>query len=414
MKSNTNLVYRRSSCRLCDEKNLELVLQLTPTPPVDAFIKAERLSIKQNCFPLDLYLCHACGHVQLLDVVSPDILFGDYIYETSSSPGLIEHFRRYADDLLQYANISEKSLIIDIGSNDGTLLRPFKEKGFKTLGVDPAQSIADKATKSGITTIPDFFSNKLAQKIEKDYGSASIITANNVFAHVDNLGDIVDGVHTLLSKDGLFVCEVSYLLDTVDNMVFDFIYHEHLDYHSVIPLKKFLMAHGLELIHVHRVPTKGGSLRCFSQPIGGSRKRSASVDEFVRLEENRGIHKIGFLKSFNNKINNAKDELLSFLNRLEDKKFFGYGASATTTILTYHFQLGNKLSHILDDNPFRQNRFSPGYHIPVVSPKIIYEERPEYVLILAWRFSDMIISQHKTYMDNNGHFIVPLPNLKII
>jgi len=410
------LVFRRDTCRLCSGRNLELVLQLAPTPPVDAYVSAELLNKVQKTYPLDVFLCHSCGHVQLLDVVSPKILFGSYIYETASSPGLVEHFHRYANDVLDFVKPAADALVIDIGSNDGTLLRFFKERRFRVLGVDPAREIAGKATQFGIETLPCFFTDNLAGKIRTDYGPAAVITANNVFAHADDLAGMTDGISKLLAPDGVFVFEVHYLLDMVKGMIFDFIYHEHLCYHSVKPLKTFLRCHNLELIDVQRTPVKGGSLRCIAQPLGGPRVVSSSVAELIGLEERIGLDRPEMFKSFAAQIDRVKTELVSLLSGLkkQEKSVAGYGASATSTVLIYHFDLGDVLNFIVDDNPQRQNLFSPGYHIPVLSPRAIDERKPDYMLILVWRFSKMIIEQHRAYLDRGGHFILPLPDIKVI
>ena len=216
-------VYRRSTCRLCGAGDLELVLHLTPTAPADAYVSGHCLDQVQQTYPLDLFLCHACGHAQLLDVVDPEVLFGTYIYVTTSSPGLVEHFRQYADEVLARTGSVKGALVIDIGSNDGTLLRFFEARGLRVLGVDAAREIAQKATKSGIETIPSFFTSQLARQIKAARGAAAIVTANNVFAHADGLTDIADGIRALLAPDGIFVFEVSYLVDLIQGMVFDYI-----------------------------------------------------------------------------------------------------------------------------------------------------------------------------------------------
>ena len=411
------LVYRRKTCRLCESPNVELVLELTACPPVDAFVPASLLDEPQQSFPLDLFLCHSCGHLQLLDVVSPKLLFGSYIYTTSSSPGLVQYFQNYAKEVLDYADLPLGSTVLDIGSNDGTLLRFFKERGMKVLGIDPATEIAATATATGIETIPTFFTSEVGTTVHNERSAFSLVTANNVFAHSDQLGDMADGVRILLAEDGLFVFEVSYMLDMIENMVFDFIYHEHLSHHSVKPLQTFLRLHGLELLHVQRTTSKGGSLRCFAQPLNGPRKVAPSVENLLKLEEDFGLYQLETYKVYSDNIDQAKNELTQALVQLqsEGKKIVGYGASATATVLIYHFNLGTVISSIIDDNPLRQNRFSPGHHLPVLSSEILYgKEAPDAVIILAWRFADMIAEKHCNYLAKGGQFIIPLPCLKII
>lgn len=409
-------VYRRNNCRLCGGHDLELVFCLAPTPPADDYVPAERLNEVQEVYPLDLFFCRKCGHAQLLDVVPPEALFGNYIYLTASSPGLVEHFRRYADQVLTRVGPPRGSLVVDVGSNDGMLLKFFQEGGMCVLGVDPAREIARKATDSGIETLPTFFTLELAHRIKGERGPAAIITANNVFAHADDLADVTEGIRDLLAPSGVFVFEVSYLVDLIQGMVFDYIYHEHLCYHSVKPLDEFFRRHGMELVDVERIANKGGSLRGTAQLAGGPRQVSPSVAQLITLEEELGLHHSESFKLFATKIDSVKAELGSLLSdlRAEGKTVAGYGASATVTTLIYQFDLGEVLSFIVDDNPSRQGLFSPGLHIPVVGPQALYERKPDYVIILAWRFSKPILKKHQAFLAQGGHFIVPLPKVEVV
>ena len=409
-------LYRRKTCRLCDGRNLKLVLPLAQTPLADAFIPSERLNEVQNLYPLDVYLCLDCGHVQLLDVINPEILFCNYIYESSSSPGLNDHFQKYAIDLLDTISPPENSLIVDVGSNDGMLLKFFQEHGMRVLGVDPARDVARKATDSGIETLGTFFTSALAMNIKGTYGTAAIVTANNVYAHADDLRDLTIGVRHLLAPDGVFVFEVSYLVDLLQNMVFDFIYHEHLCYHSVKPFESFFNKLGMELINAVRVPTKGGSLRGIAQLPGGPRKKSSSLAELKELETSLKLDQPETYEIFAAKINGLKEELGEILSNLkrEGKTIAGYGASATVTTLIYHFALIEFLDFIVDDNTERQHLFSPGHHIPVLPPQALYDSKPDYVIILAWRFARQIVRKHQSFLKRDGHFIIPVPEITII
>ncbi len=408
--------FRRTDCRLCNYPQLDLALQLTPTPPVDAFIPKELLSNPQEVFPLDLFVCCDCGHVQLLDVVDPKILFGNYIYDTASSPGLVDHFKQYADTVEAFVKLPKKGLVIEIGSNDGTLLNFFKQKGLKVLGIDPAKEIASIATAKGLPTLPEFFTSEVAERVRKSHGTASLVCANNVFAHSDQLADMAEGIRCLLSPDGVFVFEVSYMLDMIENMVFDFIYHEHLCHHAVKPLKRFLALHGMEPIHVERIATKGGSIRVYAQLVGAPRIIMSSVQELIDLEEKYGMYNRESYRKYEKKIEQVRRKNRDLIHELssQGKTIAAYGASATTTVLTYHFDLGDIVKFIVDDNPLRQGLFSPGYHIPVVSADAIYEQKPDYVLLLAWRFSNLIIQKHRKYLESGGRFIIPLPEPSIL
>lgn len=409
-------VRRRETCRLCEGRNLDLVLPLKPSALADAYVPKELTDEVQETYPLDLFWCRDCGHLQLLDVVDPEILFRNYIYVTSSSPGLIEHFRQYASEVMRRVKPPAGSLAVDIGSNEGILLGFFQKQGLRVLGIDPAEEIAQKATEAGIKTLPAFFTSELAAQVRSEYGPATIITANNVYAHSDALADMTEGIRGLLAPDGVFIFEVSYLVDLMQNMVFDFVYHEHLCYHAVKPLTTFFNRHGLELIDVERVPTKGGSLRGTAQLRGGPRPLSPSVAELIEIESRMGLDRTETYLSFGAKIDDVKRQLSDLLYRLraEGKTIAGYGASATVTTLIYHFELGEMLDFIVDDARERQGLFSPGHHIPVLSPEALYERRPDYVLILAWRFAEPIVRNHRAYLEHGGHFIVPLPAIKVL
>lgn len=413
MKKNN---FVRYTCRLCHSRKLILALSLTPTPLADEYKTHENIDKAQLIYPVELYLCRKCGHVQLGEVIPAEIIYREYIYETVSSLGLVKHFGEYSSDVISQINPPKGSLIIDIGSNDGTLLRAFKNHGMNVLGIDPARGIAAAATKSGIETLPEFFTHKLVRKIKSKYGQAKIITANNLFANIDNLDEFTLGVKELLTPNGVFIFESFYMLDLMKNMVFDFIYHEHLSYFAVKPLQAYFKRQGMELINVQHVPTKGGSLRYTVQLINGPRKVSSSVTKQISLETEFGIHKVTAFRFFAKRIARVKKELHHLLLKLKKKgkTIAGYGASATTTTLLYHFALADKIDFIIDDYPRKQNTFSPGCHIPVLPPSAINKRRPDYILILAWRYFQQIVKKNQEFLKSGGQFIIPLPTLKII
>lgn len=410
-------VIRRSTCRLCDSHDLDLVLALEPTPPANAFVPEELVGIPQETFPLDVFFCRSCGHVQLLDVVNPRVLFENYVYVSGTSPVFVKHFEEYAADIHQRYGSDKNELVVDIGSNDGTLLSFFKKSGYRVLGIDPAQDISRAATENGIETLCDFFSSRLSKMISESHGKARIITANNVFAHADDLKDITLGIRDLLAPNGVFVFEVSYLVDVFEKTLFDTIYHEHVAYHSVKPLKAFFELCGMELIRVERIDSHGGSLRGIAQRAGDTNTVDASVDELIALEASMGLDKPQTLKAFGQKIDAVKSELTDILSRLktEGKSIAGFGAPAKATTLMYHFGIGsNVIDFIVDDSPLKQNLYAPGLHIPVVSSSAIYDQKPDAVVILAWNFAGPIIKNHQKYLASGGQFIVPLPEIEVI
>src|ERR1700687_4324020 len=407
---------RRRSCRLCDSTLLEKVLSLEPSPPANSFVTRDRLDVVQEKFPLEVAMCGDCSHVQLMDVVDPRLLFEEYVYVSGTSPLFVDHFKRYAADVMERLDIKRGDLVVDIGSNDGTLLRFFQAAGCRVLGIDPAKAIAKAASESGIETLAEFFTPAMARDICTSRGPARVITANNVFAHVDDLRGVVDGVRALLSPDGVFVFEVSYLVDVYEKTLFDTIYHEHLSYHSVRPLVKFFAANEMELIDVVRVPSHGGSIRGFAQPAGAARGVQPSVPEMLDLESRLKLDLPATFKSFAANIDNLKEELRRLLTRLkaEGAGIAGFGAPAKATTLLPQFQLGNDvLDFIVDDSPLKQGLFTPGQHIPVLSPAVLEERHPDYLLLLAWNFAQPIMASHSNYTSTGGHFIVPLPQLAV-
>lgn len=408
---------RRSDCRLCASHNLTEALSLAPTPPANAFVPFDLLDIEQPTFPLDVFFCNDCHHVQLLDVVDPRVLFENYVYVSGTSPVFVEHFRRYAELLMSRFPSVDAGLAIDIGSNDGTLLRFFKESGHQVLGIDPAQAIAHQATESGIPTIADFLTPTLANKIVSEHGQAHFITANNVFAHVDQLRELTTSVKNILAPRGVFTFEVSYLLDVYDDVLFDTIYHEHLDYHTVGPLQRFFAANGLELFSVERVSSHGGSLRGYVQHMDGPYSYDGRVDSLIDLEVEKALDKAITFKKFGDSINVRKQELNQLLAGIkkDNKRIAAFGAPAKATTLMYHFGIGPDLiDFIVDDSPLKQNLYSPGLHVPVVSSDHLYAECPDYVVILAWNFAEPIVANHGKFVEGGGKFIVPLPEVYVI
>jgi len=411
-----NIYSRRVSCRLCNDSNLSLVLPIKPSPIADAFIEGHKKNEIQPLIPLDLYQCELCGHLQNLDIVNPELLFRNYLFNTGDSAGLVKHFREYAADNVQRFTIEKNSLVVEIGSNDGTLLGFFKEFGPRVLGVDPAIGIAKEANNLGIPTLCEFFSSSLAEEIRTKHGKAKLIVANNVYAHSDNLSDITRGIALLLEDNGVFIFEVSYLLDIIDKFLFDTVYHEHLSYHSFAPLVKFFESLGLHLFDVRRIGTKGGSVRGFVQKIGGPQKEMPVIKDLLNQEEYRELHKPGIFREYERQIMIRKQALHDFIKGAinQGNRVVGYGASTTVTTLMYHFELQDKLEYLIDDNDKKHGLYSPGIHLEVKPSDVLYTDKPDVVIVLAWQYADPIIKKHANYISAGGKFVVPLPELKIV
>ena len=414
MKKDKN---KKLICRLCRSTKLISILKLASTPPANAFVSRGNKNLKQKEYPLELFFCKDCSHVQLTEVVNPKELFENYVYVSGTSPIFVKHFENYAKDVVKTYQPSINNFILDIGSNDGTLLKFFKKMGYKTLGIDPAIDISKKAQKDGIDTINDFFNLKNSRKIKAKYSEASLITANNVFAHSDDLIEITKAVKNLLCPEGLFIFEVSYLLDVYQKTLFDTIYHEHLSYHSVLPLIKFFQSYDMELIDASRINTHGGSIRCVVKNKEDRRSINHSVQDLVDLEKSILLNDPKTFINFSNNIKERKKELNNLINQLkaQNKLIAGFGAPAKATTLMYEFGLKEDvLDFIIDESPLKQGLYSPGLHIPIYPSSYIEKIKPDYLLILAWNFAEYIIKKNQNFIKSGGKFIIPLPNLQII
>ncbi len=409
----------RTDCRLCGSTATQRIVSLGDTPPANAFVPKEAISQPQEVFPLDVHICQQCAHVQLLDIVDPELLFRHYVYVSGTSPVFIDHFRRYAQSMIEHMNLKPGSKVVEIGSNDGTLLRFFKEAGMQVLGIDPALEIAQKATEEGIKTLPEFFDEALAQRlVQEGWDNVDLVVANNVFAHADDLHTITEGINTLLGPDGLYVFEVSYLVDVFQHTLFDTIYHEHLSYHSVKPLTQFFKSHQMELVESQRVDTHGGSLRGIAKKSSGKWPIGDSVQDLIEVEAGLGLHEAPAFEKLFADIQARKKELTALIRdyKAQGKKVVGFGAPAKATTLMYHFGLGpDDLEYIIDDSPLKQGLYSPGHHIPILSSDALYAEetKPDFAVILAWNFAAPIMMKQVAFTEAGGHFIVPLPNVVV-
>jgi SAM-dependent methyltransferase len=404
-------------CRTCNGQNLEKVLSLGRQPLANSFLKADQLSMPEDKYPLDVVFCNDCYLVQLADVVSPEILFKNYLYIPSVSDTLRLHFAGLARQCVESFRLSESSLVIDIGSNDGTLLGAFKEYGLPILGVEPASNIATLARSRGIDTINEFFSKNLALKIRQEKGTAKIICATNVFAHVNDLDDFMQSVKILLDKDGVFVIEVPYLVDLIEKTEFDTIYHEHLSYFSIHPLVEFLRQFDMEIYDVSRISIHGGSIRLLIRHRRQDSSNSPAVERLVRLERKRGLFSFETYLEFANSVQLIRNELTDLLSSLrhQGKRIAGYGAPAKGTVLLNYCDIcKDVIEYVVDKSPYKQGLYVPGVRIPVYPVEKLVENAPDYTLLLAWNFADEIFEQQMQYQQRGGRFIVPIPKPQIV
>lgn len=382
----------RSDCRVCHGTNLSLVLKLSSSPVGDEFLLQPK---HQPLHPIDLYQCADCGLAQLLYVISPEEIYKDYLYMTGSSPGLDAHFMEYARDVIDVCDLRPDDMVVDIGSNDGTLLWHFKQMGMQVTGFEPAQKMAEFSRSRGVPTIADYFGKgKVAFK-------AKVITANNVVANINDLDAFMEGVVELLADDGTFIFESFYLGDVLKNMVFDFIYHEHLSAFSVKPVKHLMRRYGLQLYRTEHLATKGGSIRYYCNRYYAGRMSEVGDDDPRLYEKETYVE-------FARKIETEKQKTLGYLEHIKSKgkTICGFGACISGTTLIQHFELGPYLKFLVDDNPAKIGRFSPGLHLPVYPSAKSAEA--DYVLVLAWRFAEHF-KRNYPY----AKLIVPLPRFHV-
>lgn len=409
-------VTRRLTCRLCDSKNVERVVELDPIPLSENYSYDQAVAANAPRYPVDVFMCGDCGHVQQVDIIDPKTLWDSYTYYSGDAKGMPEHFQNVASKAIKAAAAPAGSLVVDIGSNDGSLLKPFKSAGYRVLGIDPATDAAKRANDAGIPTITSLMTRDLAKRIREEHGPAHIVCAFNVFAHADDLGEMVDCVHTLLAPDGLFFFEAQYLLDVIDGMLIATLFHEHLSHHSVKPLVKFLDRHGLELIAVERAQIQHGSLIGIVQLKGGKRPIEESVTKLVALEDERKLDKPATLHAFGAKVKELRARTAELVAKLKAQgaSVAGYGAARSGPTLIIQMGLSGKIDYIVDDHPQKVGRFASGDGNPVVPTAELLARMPDYAIILAWVHSKKIIETNQDYLNNGGHFVVLCPETRVV
>lgn len=397
-------------CRACLSSRVQSIIPLGQLPLANALIKKKQ--VMEHKWNLEVMLCQACGLAQLKDIVDPKSLFSEYVYFSSNSDTMLASAKACVESLAP----KQDDFVVEIASNDGYLLKNYVEKHIRVLGIDPASNIAKYANEQGVPTLCDFFGKTLAEQVANEHGKANIIHANNVFAHVPDIIGFVQGLKILLASGGQCVIEVPYFLSLVNHLEFDTIYHEHVYYFSVKPLRTLFRAHGLEIFNIEEIPIHGGSLRLFightdehqSQPI---------VNRMVEHEIEQGLYELKTYQVFMGKLNNLKAKLKSTLSQYksEGHKLAAYGASAKGTTLLNFTGIGDDLlDFVVDRSPAKQGLYTPGTGLEILTTDELRKQKIDYALLLAWNFSDEILSQQKDFIAQQGKFIIPLPEVKVV
>ena len=417
MKS-TPTLHQAGRCRFCGTLLVHTFVDLGMSPLSNAFIKPENYHAMEPFYPLHAYVCGSCFLVQLEEFESPQQIFSDYAYFSSYSESWLRHAKAYTELMIRRFGFNASHQVIEIASNDGYLLRNFKEHGIPVLGIEPAENVAQTARAAGIPTQTKFFGVKTARELAASGQQADLLLGNNVLAHVPDVNDFVAGMKIALKRDGVITMEFPHLMQLMAHNQFDTIYHEHFSYFSFVTVEKIFAKHGLTLFDVEELPTHGGSLRIYARHAEHDKPaESTNVESLRKREIGAGMTALATYEKFSENVRETKRKLLDFLIRAkrEGKSVVGYGAPAKgNTLLNYCGIRTDFLDYTVDRSPHKQGLFLPGTRIPVQAPDHIRQTRPDYILILPWNIKDEIIEQMSHVREWGGKFVVPIPRVKVI
>lgn len=403
-------------CRICNSRSLRPVLSFGNMPLVNALLTEDELDQGEKTYPLDLVFCTDCFLLQITETVDPGILFSNYLYFSSFSDTMVDHSRQLAESIIDTRLLGPGSLVVEIASNDGYLLKHYRERGVPVLGVEPAVNVAEVAVRNGVPTVCDFFSDRLAASLAEQ-GKADVIHAHNVLAHVADLHGVVRGIRRLLKDDGIAVIEVPYAREMIDKCEFDTIYHEHLCYFSLHPLVQLFQLHRMVITGVEVVDIHGGSLRLTASPAGERPVTGTQVESVLEEELVWGVSSGIPYSRFAATARSRQDEIIEAVTSLKKEGFrlAGYGAAAKGCVLLNSCRIGREhLDFVVDRSKYKQGRYMPGNHLPILPPSALLEEMPRYVLLLSWNFAPEILEQQAEYRKKGGHFIIPVPELSVV
>ncbi len=405
------------NCRHCQQPLQHIFLDLGFAPPSNAYLSETDLKKPETYFPLKAFVCDECWLVQTEDYSSSDELFTEnYAYFSSTSKTWLEHSASYTDSIINKLKLDKTSYVIEVASNDGYLLQNFKQAEIPCLGIEPTNSTADAAEKLGIPVLREFFSDQLAKQLTQEDKQADLIIGNNVYAHVPDINDFTQGLKTILKETGTITLEFPHLQNLLLKNQFDTIYHEHYSYLSLYTVNRIFSSVGLKIYDVEKLPTHGGSLRIFGCHETDSRETSVKVEEILREEKENGLQQLSLYEGFQSITNEVKDNLLKFLIECKksNKKVMAYGAAAKgNTLMNYAGIKTDLLPHVCDAANSKQGKYMPGSHIPITSPDSIYEQQPDYLLILPWNIADEVMLQSEFIRKWGGKFVTAVPMLTV-
>ncbi|MGX9886904.1 class I SAM-dependent methyltransferase [Streptomyces sp. NPDC002276] len=406
-----------TACRVCGEQDWQQVVDFGPVPLADSFLPPADSYDDEPRYPLAVVSCRSCRLMSLTHVVDPEVLYRTYPYTTSDSETIKKHMGHVVSVCVERFGIPEGSFVLEIGSNTGSQLKAFQDAGMRTLGIDPARNIAAVANERGIETLPEFFSVDTAALIKKTYGTPQLILGRHVFAHIDDVASVAEGVRSLLGPDSLFAIEVPYLVDMLERNEFDTIYHEHLSYFGIGTLVTLFQRYGLRVVDVERLAVHGGSVLVLVGLDDGSRPTRPVVDELVALEKQAGLQEDVTYQRFADHVEQITGELTELIRslRAEGKRIAGYGAPAKgNTLLNVCGLTKDDLEFCCDTTDFKQGLVLPGTHIPVHSPAYAKSQNIDYFLLLAWNYGEEIIAKEAAFIARGGRFIVPNPRPSVV
>jgi hypothetical protein len=405
-----------TACRLCGSTSLQGVVDLGATPPCERFLTAEQLDEPEVTYPLHLRVCTQCWLAQIPPLITPEDTFTEYAYFSSYSTSWVEHAQRFVDGAVQRLGLDADSFVVEVASNDGYLLQHVVSRWIRCLGVEPSVNVGQAARDKGVPTLTAFLTPETGAQVRQEHGPASLVVANNVYAHIPDVIGFTKGLRYLVADDGWVSIEVQHLLTLMELNQYDTIYHEHFQYYTVASAQRALASGGLSVVDVELVPTHGGSIRLWARPTEVAGEPSAAVLDVLAREKSAGLHELSGYTEFADRVAKVRRDLLAFLTKAaaDGKTVVGYGAPGKGNTLLNHCGIRpDLLAYTVDRNPYKHGRFTPGTRIPILPPERIAEDRPDYVLVLPWNLRDELVEQLAYVREWGGSLVFPIPELEV-